>query len=182
MILASKSPSRRKILSDFGYSFSVEPSDFEEIFDSSMTASQNAIRLAEGKAYEVFAKFPQENVFGMDSIMIDPNGKLLEKPINREDAKKMMQTRSGKIEILISALCLLTPEKKFSQSEETLIYWKDFSDQDIERILDTNEWEGKCGGIAIEGFTGLFIKRIDGNYQNVMGFPLNCFWNALALQ
>jgi len=180
IILASKSPSRRKILGDLGYEFKVFPSDFDEFFDNRKTPEENAMILAEGKAKEVFQKFPENVVIGMDSIMIDPFGKLLEKPVDRNDAEQMMKNRSGKKEVLISSICILFKNQKFLSYESTEIFWQEFSDQKIQKILDTNEWKGKCGGIAIEGFTGLHIAKISGNYANVMGFPINEFLRGMA--
>jgi septum formation protein len=184
IILASQSPARKKILTDLGYTFEVIKSDFEEYFDTTKTPQQNAKILAEGKANNVFEKIPPEKrnnyvVIGVDTIIVDPNKKFLEKPKNRDDAEKMMSTRSGQSEVLLSGICILSGDKKFSGYEGTRMEWQTLSSEKIKKILDTGEWEGKCGGVAVEGFTGLHVKKIFGNYQNIMGFPVNTFLKGM---
>lgn len=184
IILASQSPSRKKILTDLGYTFTVQPSFFEEKFDFDLSPEENVEMLAQGKAqdrFDTLSPSEQENsiVIGVDTIMVDPNGKLLEKPKDRKNAEKMMSTRSGQNEVLLSGICMLSGDKKFSGYEKTKLSWQEISAQQIQKILDTDEWKGKCGGIAIEGYTGLHIAQIIGNYSNVMGFPINEFLKGI---
>lgn len=176
-ILASQSPSRKKILTDLGYSFQTISSDAEEIFDPHQTAEENAIQLARLKAKTISEKHLNTFVIGCDTIQIDPNGKLLEKPKDEEDAKTMMKNRSGKTEILISGISIWKNNKEeYFGTEKTILHWKNFTESEIEHIIQSKEWEGKCGGIAIEGISGLYIQKIEGSIANVMGFPLHAFW------
>ena len=180
-VLASRSPARKKILEDFGYNFEIYPSNFEEILDKNISVEENAKLLAEGKARDVFEILKSQLVnsdkfiVACDTIMVDPYNNYIGKPKNRENAKKMMQIRSGKMEKLITGICILSKDFCKTATEEARIYWPKLSDTDIEKILETGEWEGKCGGIAIEGFSGMYIKRIEGSMQNIMGFPLGTF-------
>ncbi len=184
IILASQSPARKKILADLGFEFVVKPSNFDEVFDLKKSPEKNAMMLAEGKAQDVFVQLSEAEknetvVIGVDTIIVDPQQKFLEKPRDRQDAQDMMLTRSGQTEKLLSGICLLHKTQKFLASEETLLKWQEMSPQKIQKILDTGEWEGKCGGVAIEGFTGLHIAEISGNYSNVMGFPVNRFLEGM---
>lgn len=186
LILASQSPSRKKILSDMGYLFESVPSEFEERFDMKKTPQENAVLLSEGKAQAVFDRLsPEEQkntvVVGMDTIAIDANGKLLEKPRNKKDAENMVKTRSGKKEVFLSGVCFISGDKKFSSYEETALFWRNISAHQREYLLSSGEWKGKCGGVAIEGKSGLFVEKISGNYANVMGIPINEFEKGVSM-
>jgi len=179
MILASQSTSRKKILTDLGYYFRVEISDTEEYFDTTLSAEENSMNLALQKAKAVAQRFPNELVIGCDTIQIDPNGKLLEKPKDRNDAWNMMKNRSGKSEILISGIAFVSPKGIETSFETSILHWKEMRDEEIEMLINTNEWKGKCGGIAIEGISGLFCTKLEGSIANVMGFPLQPFWEYI---
>jgi len=139
--------------------------------------------LAEGKALSVLMNNPgfSENIIiGVDSVGVDPDGNFLEKPVDRNDAEKMMKNRSGKREILISGICILSKGQKFLGFEMTELFWQTLSEKKIQKILNTDEWKGKCGGIAIEGFTGLHVSEISGNFSTIMGFPVNKFLEIMT--
>ncbi len=179
LILASNSASRKKILSDLGYDFQVIPSDAEEFFQESLSAEENAMHLALAKAQAVAKTNPNALVIGCDTIQINPSGKLLEKPKDRADAYIMMKNRSGKTERLVSGIAFIKGDFVYTGFEESMLHWKEMTEEEINWVLDTGEWEGKCGGIAIEGVSGFFITRLEGSIANVMGFPLSVFWETI---
>lgn len=174
-ILASQSPIRKKILTDLQYNFKTVPSNSPEFFNTSESVEENAMRLALEKAQSVQKKYENEIIVGSDSIMVDPFGKFLEKPKNKEDARKMIENRSGKTEIIVSGLAVIYKEKIFTDFETTTMKWKNISKDEIDLLLETNEWKGKCGGVMIEGVSGLFIEKIEGSLTNIMGFALQKF-------
>lgn len=195
IILASQSPIRKKILSDLGFRFEVIKSNAKESFCQESTPQENAVLVAKEKAKEVFSRHLKTSetsvdsnknfvIIGVDTLIIDPKKNLLEKPKDKEDARQMMSTRSGKKEILVSGIYMIqlknNTTKIFSGYEETTLEWQDMSEKQREQILATGEWKGKCGGVAVEGFTGMHIKKISGNYYNIMGFPINKFLEGLS--
>lgn len=182
LILASQSASRKYILESIGYMCTCVPSHAEEIFDATQSPEENAMRLALIKAKTVAQQFPNHLVIGSDTIQIDPNGKWLEKPRDEHDARAMMQNRSGKSERLISGIAMVCPEGQKTMYETTTLHWKTMTQAEQNHIIQTGEWQGKCGGIAIEGVSGLFITALEGSIANVMGFPLNAFWEMIASQ
>lgn len=175
-ILASASASRQHILSSLGYRFSVHPSNIDEFFDSNISAEENAKTLAKKKAIAVSKQFPNTPVIGVDTIQIDPDGKWLEKPKDETNARHMMQNRSGKEETIISGIALVYNNQVYEGYDTTKLFWKSFTLAEIDHVIQTGEWQGKCGGIAIEGVSGLLLEKIEGNIANVMGFPINIFW------
>jgi len=86
-----------------------------------------------------------------------------------------MQNRSGKTESLVSGLAIVHGDEIFLAYEETFMTWKKISDNEINFLLDKNEWQGKCGGVMVEGVTGLYIEKINGSLVNIMGFALSEF-------
>jgi septum formation protein len=184
LILASQSLARKKILESQGYTFSVVPSHIVESFDSQKTIEENAVLLATQKAEEIWHQLsPREKkdtiVIGVDTIIVSPLGTLLEKPKDESDAEAMFRERSGKKELLISGIALVSEKGTKEGFEASLLFWEGFSEQDIQSILQNKEWKGKCGGVMIEGEMGKFCQ-FEGNKENIMGFPLQTFKKILS--
>ena len=184
LILASQSPARKKILESRGYTFSVLPSHIPESFDTQKTASENASSLAVQKAKKIWNILLEEEkktsiVVGVDTLIVSPLGTLLEKPKNEFDAETMFRERSGKKEILISGIALVSENGIQKGFEESFLFWEEFSEEDIAQILQNKEWEGKCGGVMIEGKMGRFC-RFEGSRENIMGFPFEIFEKMMS--
>ncbi len=186
IILASQSPVRAQILTKNNIHFVVRPSQYEEIFSTEESLEENARRLALGKAQWVFEKLSQEEqknavVVGVDTIMKDPRGVLLGKPETPEEALQMMNLRSGNTETLYSGIAIVSAQKVEVSGEFSLIFWKNISPEEQIRLVHTNEWKEKCGGVAIEGEAGKYVERITGSLENIMGFPLEIFKKIIPL-
>lgn len=183
-ILASQSPIRAQILTEHGISFTARPSEYEEIFLDNETLEENAQRLALGKAEWIFERLSEEEqkntvVIGVDTIMKNPSGKLLEKPKDKEEALQMMADRSGKCEELYSGIALVWSGGKKVGGETSFIFWENIPEEAQKELIETGEWEGKCGGLAIEGPAREYVQKINGSIENIMGFPLKTFWEMM---
>ncbi|MEI7510542.1 MAG: nucleoside triphosphate pyrophosphatase [Candidatus Peregrinibacteria bacterium] len=186
IILASQSPVRAQILTQHHIPFVARPSQYEEIFSPDESLEENARRLALGKAQWVFDRLSSDEkktqiVIGVDTIMQDPRGILLGKPETRQEALEMMERRSGKTEILYSGIALISVEYTKVSGEFSTILWKNISPEQQILLVNTGEWEGKCGGVAIEGEAGKFVEHITGSMENIMGFPLDAFQEMMAV-
>jgi septum formation protein len=174
IILASASPRRSSILADIGLSFEVDPaSDYVEIHpethDPEALVEMNAV----GKAREVAQKYDNAFVIGVDTIGVF-NGQVLEKPIDIEDARRMITMLQGETHEVKTAICLIdtATKKELTAIESTKIKFLSLSKKEIDKYLEQDESMDKAAAYAAQGKAALFIESFDGDYLNVVGLPI----------
>lgn len=139
-----------------------------------LTATAKAVQVAE-QAHDV------DLVIGADTV-VELNGQILEKPEDEDDACRMLQQLSGSQHRVHTGVALVLPKKggrlvNFTTS--TLVAFDNLSTQAIEAYVSSGEPMGKAGAYGIQGKAGVFVKRIDGCYFNVVGLPLNSLSNVI---
>ena len=183
-ILGSGSPRRRELLGMILPEFTVLPSRFDEesIQREGMTPCEIVCTLSREKAREVFERYRAENpqeeicVIGGDTIVISPDGEVMGKPSSRADAARMLRQLSGCTHQVMTAVTVMaqsvgqTLERVFLVQTDVTFY--PLSDHEIERYLDTGEPFDKAGSYGIQGYGGLLVERIAGDYNNVVGLPV----------
>lgn len=183
-ILGSGSPRRKELLGMILPEFAVMPSRFDEdgMQRDGMDACQIVCALSQQKAKEVFVRFRAENpereicVIGGDTIVVSPDGEVMGKPSSREDAARMLRQLSGCTHQVITAVTVMAlsdgqvMEKVFPVSTDVTFY--PLGETEIERYLDTGEPFDKAGSYGIQGYGGLLVERIAGDYNNVVGLPI----------
>ena len=183
-ILGSGSPRRRELLGMILPEFTVLPSRFDEesIQREGMTPCEIVCTLSREKAREVFERYRAENpqeeicVIGGDTIVISPDGEVMGKPSSRADAARMLRQLSGCTHQVMTAVTVMaqsvgqTLERVFPVQTDVTFY--PLSDSEIERYLDTGEPFDKAGSYGIQGYGGLLVERIAGDYNNVVGLPV----------
>ncbi len=171
VILASKSPRRKKLLSKIYDEFYIKVPDIRELVPRSLPVEQCPEYLAKMKAEYVSHGNEKALVLGCDtSVIID--GKLLNKPRNTNDARVMMKMLSGKCHQVITGCCLFYMGKSHSFSEVTEVEFYPLTDEEIEAYIKTPEPYDKAGGYGIQNRGALFVKGIKGDYYNVVGLPV----------
>lgn len=171
IILASRSPRRAELMRYCGLQFRCEPSDIDEIMDESLPIDQRMEKLAYSKAAPIFAKHPDQIVIGADTIVyIDDQ--VIGKAGSKEEARAILKKLSGRQHQVMTGVCVLTDSMKTAFTQTTEVVFDDYDDQDIEDYLALNEWEGKAGAYAIQGYGCRFVKEIHGDYCNVIGLPV----------
>jgi len=170
IILASASPRRSEILSRITDKFTIVTSNVVERAEGS--PEEQALFLAEAKARAVAAEHPGV-VIGADTIVVIDEH-VLGKPGSREQARRMLEMLSGRAHDVLTGLCVLRTDRDTAQlwCEKTTVHFRDLSDREIDRYIDTEEYIDKAGGYAIQGYAAAFISGIEGDYFNVMGLPL----------
>ncbi|NOZ12371.1 MAG: septum formation protein Maf [Acidobacteria bacterium] len=177
VILASASPRRREILSLLFDGFRVvSPSVSEEA--PGLSPAELTVELAERKAGRVFALNPGSMVIGADTVVVC-GGEIMGKPKSAEHAAEMLSRLSGRSHEVLTGVACMAPEFHFSFSESTTVSMREMSPAEIQWYVKTGEPFGKAGAYAIQGNASVFIDRIDGNYLNVVGFPLSIFYGCL---
>lgn len=185
LILASGSAARRKLLTDAGFSFTVEVSDFLEVENLSKTPVENCADFALGKAKTVAKNHLEAIVIGVDTICLSPaDGSLLGKPKSREEAKAMFQSYSGQKVEVITATAVVFGEKELVEIDRSDIFFTKISDEEIEELLDFHHkyhWKDCAGGLCIEAYAMRFINRIEGSYDSVLGLPVARLYRMIQM-
>ncbi len=181
MILASKSPRRLEILKNFGIrKIKIVPPDVEEVSDK-IGLKEQIIDIAIKKGKEISKENPNEYVLSADTIVI-LGEVLLGKPKDREEAFKMLESLSGRTHRVVTGYSLINmnEEVNISGYGETIVRFKEISEDDIWWYINTGEPMDKAGSYGIQGVgAGILIEEIQGEFYNVMGFPISKFVEEL---
>ena len=173
IVLASASPRRKEILQTAGLQFSVCVSDYEEDLGLALAPRKLARFLSLKKAEAVARRYQNAIIIAADTF-IALNNKLLGKPRDEEEARKMLGMLSGKSHSVITGFSIIDTAsgKRLSRSVETTVYFKKLGRDEIRAYVKSGEPLDKAGAYAIQGLGGVFIKKIDGDYFNVVGLPM----------
>ena len=188
IILASKSPRRKELLSQVGYTYECVVSEKEENTDA-VQPSDVVKELSKQKAEDVCAKIEKEGqmeedclVIGADTI-VAKDSEIFGKPKDTEDARRMLSALQGREHSVWTGVTLIYlrdgKKKKKVFAEETKVHMYSMSEQEIEEYIRTKEPEDKAGAYAIQGYAAKFIKKIDGDYNNVVGLPVARIYQEL---
>jgi nucleoside triphosphate pyrophosphatase len=190
LVLASASPRRQDLLRSAGISFQVQPADVDETPLAGESARECAERLAQEKALAVWRKRPGDLVLGADTVVVVDEA-MLGKPIDSDDAARMLRMLSGRIHQVITGVCLASPSgagnsptrvntsnsrpencEVRTSSETTLVTFAALTDAEVRDYVATGEPMDKAGAYAIQGIASRWIPRIEGDYSNVVGLPV----------
>ena len=152
LILASASPRRKELLKQVGLEFIVDASNHPEDIHSNLSPEELVKTLSLEKARATAKKHPDAIIIAADTIGV-LRGKIVGKPHNAEEARKMLQMLSGKSHSVITGLTVLDSalNKTVTRTVETLVYIKQLSLVEIQNYIDTGEPLDKAGAYAIQG-------------------------------
>jgi septum formation protein len=180
IILASASPRRKELLEKIGLKFDVEPSDYEEEINSGLEPHELVRQISVKKAESVAARYKDAIIIAADTIGVISN-KIIGKPHTENEARKMLKEISGKSHSVITGFTILdtAANKTISRTVNTRVYIKKLTKQEIDAYVKTGEPLDKAGAYAIQGRGAVIVEKIEGDYYNVMGLPLNALTTAL---
>ena len=195
IILASQSPRRREILGRTGLSFAVHPASDREVTEETEPA-RIVEALAAHKAREVYEKVSRERaeacalseasplacgtpprplfVIGADTVVVI-GGQILGKPESPARAAEMLRLLSGASHEVLTGVCLIAEKPAACERifhERTRVFFRTLSEEEIASYVATGEPMDKAGAYGIQGRAGIFVDHIEGDYDNVVGFPL----------
>lgn len=179
LILASGSPRRQELLHLITSDFSVFTSDVEERAITAPSAKALVQKLAQAKAAAVAAAHPQAVVIGCDTV-VDLDGEVLGKPADREEARCMMQSLSGRKHFVHTGVCLIGGGREDCFVESSEVTFAPLTEQEIEAYISTDEPYDKAGGYGIQGGAAKFCTGISGCYFNIMGLPVSALYRHLS--
>ena len=181
IVLASKSPRRAQLLRDAGFNFRIHQMDVNEDFSSDMPVAEVAAYLADKKANAADLDIMNENeiLLTADSVVVI-NNQILNKPGSKEEAYEMLQLLSDKTHIVYTGVCLRNMDKKVVFSNQTNVTFGTLSDHEINFYIDQFNPMDKAGSYGIQEWIGFCkIRKIEGEYANVMGVPVYAIYEEL---
>ena len=181
MILASASPRRRELLTQAGFSFEVKVSDADEII-TEKEPDKIVKELALVKACAVAASETEALIIGADTI-VTVDGKILGKPRDAEEAFSMLSMLQGRTHQVYTGVALITKEEELQKShvfsEKTDVHMYPMTEQEIREYIATGEPLDKAGAYGIQGRAAVYIRKIEGDYNNVVGLPISRLYQEL---
>ena len=180
IILASKSKVRKEILDKNNITNTVEPSNVDEDIIKTSLLSEKASpeiiskNLAEVKANKISIKFPDKLVLGADSV-IDLEGKLISKPVNREDALEILRELNGRAHHLISSVCISKNGMMiWNYTDKAKLTMKNFTEEELKQYLSkiSNEALYNYNVYQIESEGRYLFTSIEGDEDTIMGLPI----------
>ncbi|MDD5082997.1 MAG: Maf family protein [Dehalococcoidales bacterium] len=180
IVLASASPRRRELLEQIGLRFEVEASDCPEEIPPELPPHELAQRLSREKARVVAGKHRNAVIIAADTIGIFRDN-ILGKPATAAEARSILQTLSGQPHSVITGFTIIDTgtSKTVSRSVETRVYIKQLTIDEIDAYVASWEPLDKAGAYAIQGLGAVIVERIEGDYSNVVGLPLNALAESL---
>ena len=171
VVLASSSPRRRELLNLIGIAHEVRPANLDESMRPRETPRRHAERLARDKASAIAMRDPDLITIAADTIVVI-NRKVLGKPVDKEDAARMLAMLSGREHTVITAVAVSRGKKLRSAIEEVKVKFRRLREEEIEAYIATGEPMDKAGAYGIQGYGATIVERVEGDYFAVMGLPL----------
>ncbi|MGI6601983.1 MAG: Maf family protein [Dethiobacteria bacterium] len=174
LVLASASPRRAALLQQVGIPYQVIESDLRvEARLEGLAPAEAAVGLAMQKAQRVADGLQEGVVLGADTIVLH-RGEILGKPVDRDDACRMLRRLSGERHLVITGMALVDARTKDCEScfAETRVWMRALEPEMIELYVATGEPMDKAGAYGIQGKAAVFVEKIEGCYFNVVGLPL----------
>lgn len=172
IILASKSPRRRKLLEQIGIKFVVEESNVDEENSYHLSPRDMVKHLSIEKAKAVARKNKQAIVIGADTTVILEN-EVIGKPRSEKEAKEILKKLSNKTHLVITGITIINFKKILTRLAETKVHFRKLTDKEINAYVKTGEPMDKAGGYGVQEKAGIFIDNIQGDYFNVVGLPIS---------
>lgn len=172
IILASASPRRRELMKLITENFTAAATDADETLPNDIAAENAAEYISSVKASAAAEIYPDSLIIGCDTTVICQN-KIMGKPADKNQCRDFIKLLSGKAHTVITGCTLIYGDLRNSFSVSTEVFFRELSDDEIEEYISCDEPYDKAGGYAIQGKGSLLIKKINGDYFNVVGLPVS---------
>lgn len=180
VILASKSPRRLELLTMLGYVVKTVVSDVDEASVKADSPSSLAAKLAHLKAHAVADELQKTDlpIIAADTL-VEVNGEILGKPIDRDDAKRMLLLLSDSEHFVHTGISVICNGREINICDSAKVFFRAIDGDELEAYLDSGEPFDKAGAYGIQGKAGAFVKKIEGDFFSIMGLPLCALTEAL---
>lgn len=180
IILASQSPRRQELLKGLNIQFEVMLIDVDEVYPSQLVGVDIPMFLAEKKAKAYQSVMNENSMIITADTIVWHEGQVLGKPVDKADAKRMLQILSGKTHQVITGVCISTLKRRKIFHVITDVRFSKLTESEIDYYVDNFKPFDKAGAYGVQewiGFVG--VEHINGSYFNVMGLPVQRLYNEL---
>lgn len=177
-MLASASPRRAELLRSVGLDFDVLPADIDESVRSGEVPATYVARLSAEKARVVASRVGPDVLVVAADTTVDVDGRILEKPLDEADARRMLELLSGRTHFVHTGVTVVSSGRGSAVPGvetivvETAVEFVELTPATLEWYIGTAEPFDKAGAYAIQGAGGALVRRVDGSVTNVIGLPL----------
>ena len=179
IILASASPRRRELMELAGYDFEVICADIVEAVPENVQPQEVVMSLALQKAQAVAAENEDAVVVGSDTV-VALDGKILGKPHSESEACEMLRLLSGRTHKVFTGVTVVGDGKEKSFFDETNVEFYPLGEDEIKKSVATGEPMDKAGAYGIQGKGSVLVKKINGDFFNVMGLPIAKLYREMS--
>lgn len=182
LILGSASPRRQDLLKSLGFEFLNKPVKVDEtLWPKDLQAQEICIYLAELKADAYEEELKENDLLITADTIVWCESKVYNKPANFAEGKKMLESLSGKMHQVFTAVCLKSANKQTTFFDESKVYFKKLKPDEIEYYLTNFSPYDKAGGYGVQDWIGYIgIDKIEGSFYNVMGLPVKDLFEELV--
>ncbi|MGM0443789.1 MAG: Maf family protein [Fibrobacterota bacterium] len=174
LVLASRSPRRKKLLQDIGIDPVILPGAIhneEEYFIETTHIKESVENLAKAKAQSAPGTDPQDIIIGADTVVLF-EGQVLGKPVNHDEAFRTLQMLSGATHRVITGIAVLRSGIQLTSAVTTHVTFRTLSTEEINHYLSTETYGDKAGSYGIQDRGAMLVEQIRGCYYNVVGLPV----------
>lgn len=180
ILLASKSPRRKQLLTELGFEFEIVLQDVEENFPDDLPKRKVPAFLAQKKAAAVRSHLSANKVILASDTIVLMDDVIYHKPKDYEDAVRILSALSGRVHQVITGVCLLSLNKEVVFSDVANVHFAALSPSEIDYYISNYQPYDKAGAYAIQEWIGLAkIEKIDGAYNSIVGLPTQKVYEAL---
>lgn len=185
IILASSSPRRKELLKLIVPEFETIASNIEEKLKEGITPKEQVSRLAYIKAKDIYKKTKGDRIIIGADTLVTKNGKIYGKPKDRNNAKQTIQEllEGDRTHSIITGLCVITDingeYKENNITDEVKVFFKNMSDNEIDKWIDTGNAMDKAGAYGIQNEFCVFVEKIEGNYTTAIGLPTHKLYDII---
>lgn len=171
-ILASASPRRKELFSLLGIPFTIVTSNVEELSIKENSATKYVEQVALLKTRDVAQHHEGKVIIGADTI-VSIQDELLHKPKSKEEAYAHLRKLSGQVHEVMTAVAIILPNgQEHTFVEKTAVHFREIDERLMDAYIASGDPYDKAGGYGIQTDGALFVKKIDGDYNNVVGLPI----------
>jgi len=180
VLLASGSKRRHELLNQLGVKFKIVNQDVEESFSNDLRCSEITDYLAKKKSSLLVEKLKKNDLLITSDTIVWHKNRSLGKPKNRDEAFEMIKSLENSSHEVITSICISTIKSQVIVNEKTLVFFDKIDKNDLLYYTKTSDVLDRAGSYGIQDYIGhIGIKKIQGSYSNVLGFPTNLFVNTI---
>jgi septum formation protein len=180
IILASGSPRRQQFFRDLGINFEIRLKEIEEVYPSKLKHFEISDYLAQLKSLPFEKELKENDILITSDTIVWHNEKALGKPRNKEEAFEMLSSMSNQTHEVITSVCFKTTEFQKTVASVTKVTFKELTDIEINYYINNYKPFDKAGAYGIQEWIGAIgITKIEGDYNTVVGLPVNTVYKEL---